>query len=710
MSAIAPAVPIKQVPAPYPDQLGGRVIPVNSYAELKAALEVNLQHLDTIVPNSGQEYAGPNITPKKTPPDWKWCVRGSRSTELAAGSGPVTAERAKLLAPKLVATSTGAFFSLNDGIHGGRFVGLEFSLHASVGAPNINLIGVGWGPGPNGEHADQASVATGHALELCYLHGSPTQEIRRAIMANGGALALRRCLIDEIHQGGFDSQGVGGWNGPGPFLFEDTEMYASSQAFMFGGSQSQAEWANPADLTIRGRCLFGKRQSWNPNAPAFAGKTWVIKPGFELKNMTRMDARDFVVEDAWSWPALTFDCFADQPWSKIVDINCENFQVRRAGGFFQSWHAGGEVSRIRLHNALCIAMIDPPPPVNPYGHGIVLNLAGSQIADLWVERCTILGLQGMMNQGPVKLPRFTLRDNLLGFGGHGLAIEGYTGPWRVPFDGDVGVEGNGWGSKERWDQVAPDRDWQRNAFVNVQPEPADRSDRPYNRRKYWSAAWLTADENAVPGVDLVTGQLAATSPFKGKAAGGGDLGVDFAQLATPAPPPVPAPGPTPPPPAGGSPMQARFVGLSTKNLAGPSTVAGPGGGNDWQIDLTGLKAVPTRVRVDGGAGSATWIVPADGKFWAAALQGPDQAGGMSLFLEPYAAAVRPFTLQVTYPDGTSETVIASEALPVPTPTPGPPPPPSPAPDPAALYIDALESAAAKYHNLTVAQVRKALTP
>lgn len=39
----------------------------------------------------------------------------------------------------------------------------------------------------------------------------------------------------------------------------------------------------------------------------------------------------------------------------------------------------------------------------------------------------------------------------------------------------------------------------------------------------------------------------------------------------------------------------------------------------------------------------------------------------------------------------------------PTPTPVPVPP-------GTGYIDALEAAAAKYHNLTVAQVRKALTP
>jgi len=102
-------------------------------------------------------------------------------------------------------------------------------------------------------------------------------------------------------------------------------------------------------------------------------------------------------------------------------------------------------------------------------------------------------------------------------------------------------------------------------------------------------------------------------------------------------------------------MIATFLGVSSKNLAGPSSAPGVGGGPDWQIHLTGLKAQPTGVQIVGAVAGGTWVLPSNGSNWLPAVV-PVDATTADVFFEQYQPDTGTFKVTVTYPDGSKEVV------------------------------------------------------
>src|SRR5205085_8445519 len=58
-------------------------------------------------------------------------------------------------------------------------------------------------------------------VDRCFVHGSPTSELKRGIALQGSNLAVIDSTVNEIHSTGFDSQAIAGWNGYGPFLIKN---------------------------------------------------------------------------------------------------------------------------------------------------------------------------------------------------------------------------------------------------------------------------------------------------------------------------------------------------------------------------------------------------------------------------------------------------------------------------------------------------------
>ena len=58
-----------------------------------------------------------------------------------------------------------------------------------------------------------------------------------------------------------DTQAIGGWNGPGPYLIENNYLEAAGENVMFGGADPTIPNLVPSDITLRLNHLI-KPRSW----------------------------------------------------------------------------------------------------------------------------------------------------------------------------------------------------------------------------------------------------------------------------------------------------------------------------------------------------------------------------------------------------------------------------------------------------------------
>lgn len=172
-------------------------------------------------------------------------------------------------------------------------------------------------------------VPQGLTVESCDVHGQPNQTVQRGIAANGANLKVLKSKIREIHAKGIDTQAICAWNGPGPFLIEDSYLEAAGENIMFGGAFVSILNLVPSDITIR-RCQFFKPLSWKG--------VWTVKNLFELKNARRVVVEDSTFENSWidgqDGYAWVFTCrgeAGDRNWWNVVEqVLMRNNTVKNA--------------------------------------------------------------------------------------------------------------------------------------------------------------------------------------------------------------------------------------------------------------------------------------------------------------------------------------------------------------------------------------------
>jgi hypothetical protein len=413
--------------------------------------------------------------------------------------------------PKLLTANASPVLTAHDGTHGWRFVGLELGVAPNSKTRVYQLLLIGWGTGPWGTRAPGDQVASRFIVERCYLHGSPDQFVRRAILANGADIRIADSWIDEIHEGGFDSQAILSYDGTGPFLIENNELQASSENIMFGGADPSPPDYFPSDIVIRRNHLF-KPLRWNPKDPTYDGRRWVIKPLLELKLARRVLIEGNVLENSWLWPAFVFDSFGGKksPWLAIQDVTFRSNLILNVICPWQAWSASAPIRRVAILNNLAIGIFDPGAG-HAYTRGAIGNFASNKaypIEDLSIEHNTLLGaIRGTTISGQDML-RLTMRYNIMSYG---PVVEGRW-IWKDPKKNDP-----------YWavDRAAPDRDFKRNALVGG-PTKFGRVD--YDSDEF--GVWPSAD---AAGINA-DGTLKPTSPLRGSALDRTDIGVDFPAL------------------------------------------------------------------------------------------------------------------------------------------------------------------------------------
>lgn len=291
------ALPAVSVDVSMPRQMG-RTISVPPHGDLQSVIN-GANCGDTIVLPAGSTFTGNFTVPNKSCKGWV-LLESSAIASLPFGTRVTPASIANMatLVTDKISTSV---FRFAAGAHNFRFIGLELACGAACDSPGDFMDAVGFAI-DSGEFAAQTLVSqepTEIIVDRCYIHGSPTQNIRRGVSFNGASLAIVGSYISEIHEAGAasggDSQAIAAWNGSGPFLIQNNSIEAASENILIGGADPSIPDLVMSDLTIVGNHIF-KDIAWRNKAAPF---NWVIKNLVEMKNIRRVLIQGNVIEYNW---------------------------------------------------------------------------------------------------------------------------------------------------------------------------------------------------------------------------------------------------------------------------------------------------------------------------------------------------------------------------------------------------------------------------
>ena len=318
--------------------------------DLQAALN-SAQPGDTIILQAGATYTGNFTLPMTSGTAWIY-VRSSALSSLPEGTRVAPAQAS--LMPKIVSPNTIPAISTAAGAHNFRFAGIEITTTwASTSATNYVLVYLE-APGGN---TSLSQVPTDLVFDRCYIHGTPTGNVRRAILMNSARTALVDSYLSDLHEVGFDSQALASWNGPGPFKIVNNYLAGAGENIMFGGADPAIPNLVPSDIEIRRNYLF-KPLSWT------TGIHWSVKNLFELKNAQRVLIDGNILENNWADAQNGYGVLftprnqdGTAPWSVVRDVTFTNNIVRHSGGGVNAMgsdylHPSQPTQRILIQNNL----------------------------------------------------------------------------------------------------------------------------------------------------------------------------------------------------------------------------------------------------------------------------------------------------------------------------------------------------------------------
>ena len=335
----------------------GRQTSVPAGGDLQGALNA-AQPGDVLILQSGATYTGNFTLPAKSGTGWIH-IQGTALSSLPAPGVRVGPTQANLM-PKIVSPNTMAALTTAAGAHHYRFVGIEITTTwASTSATNFGLVALE-APGGN---TTLAQVPTDLVFDRCYIHGTPTGNVRRGVLMNSARTAVVDSHLSDLHEVGADSQAIGGWNGPGPFKIVNNYLAGAGENIMFGGADPRINNLVPSDIEIR-KNHIAKPLTWRAGHPSYAGIPWSVKNLFELKNAQRVLIDGNLLENNWADAqngyGILFTVRNQQgtaPWSVVRDVTFTNNIVRHSGAGLSILgrdynHPSQQTQRILIQNNL----------------------------------------------------------------------------------------------------------------------------------------------------------------------------------------------------------------------------------------------------------------------------------------------------------------------------------------------------------------------
>lgn len=182
-------------------------------------------------------------------------VRSATADHLLPGPGVrLTPQFAPLLA-KIESPNSGAVLRTAAGAHHWRLLFLELGP-TMLGYYDILQIG-------DGSSAQSLLSQVPYEIDIdrVYIHGHRLYGQKRGIAMNGRGVTIRNSWISDIKAIGMDTQGIGGWNGPGPVLIENNYIEAAGENILFGGADPPIPGLVTEDIVVRHNYI-SRPMSW----------------------------------------------------------------------------------------------------------------------------------------------------------------------------------------------------------------------------------------------------------------------------------------------------------------------------------------------------------------------------------------------------------------------------------------------------------------
>jgi len=231
-----------------------------NYTDLQAAIDAAAPG-DTLLLRAGETFRGNFILRAKSGTSWITIRSDASDAQFPAdGVRLVPSDRPggntpKSLLPRLLglggALITTPVVQTAPGAHNYRLEFLEIDGSANQGFETLVQLGDG------GTAAPPSDIV----LDRVYLHGHPFKGMKRGVSLNGVRCDVINSYIADIKAVNADSQGIAGWNGPGPFKIVNNYIEAGAENVLFGGADPQIANLIPSDITVA-RNYLTKPLTW----------------------------------------------------------------------------------------------------------------------------------------------------------------------------------------------------------------------------------------------------------------------------------------------------------------------------------------------------------------------------------------------------------------------------------------------------------------
>ena len=256
-----------------PGGVDAATVVIRAGDNLQAALD-RAQPGDVLMLEAGATFIGNFVLPVKSGATYITVRSAAPDDVLPGASTRITPAYAPLL-PKLQSTNTAPALRAAAGAHHWRLQFLEFPA-TQLGYNDILRVGEG-----STAQTSLSQVPYEFDIDRVYVHGDPLFGQKRGIALNGRSVTIRNSYISDIKAVGFDTQAIGGWNGPGPFTIENNFLQGAGENFILGGSDPPIPNLVSENVVVRYNYM-SKPMSWRDPvipAPAAVGATAVPGAG-----------------------------------------------------------------------------------------------------------------------------------------------------------------------------------------------------------------------------------------------------------------------------------------------------------------------------------------------------------------------------------------------------------------------------------------------
>jgi regulation of enolase protein 1 (concanavalin A-like superfamily) len=450
---------------------------------------------DTIVLAAGATYTGNFVLPAKGGTSYITIRSSAADSSLPAAGTRIAPSYASVL-PKLQSASSGqAALATAPGASFYVIQFLEFLSNPSGTGAMLDL-----GSAASSQNS-LAVVPHDLIVDRCYLHSSPGVAQLRGIALNSGKTTIRDSYISEIKYAGQDSQAIAGWNGPGPFTITNNYLEAAGENFLMGGSSMFIPNTTPTGIEFRNNYLT-KQVAWR-------NSSWTVKNIFELKHAQDVTVDGNVFENNWlaAQPGYSIvftprNQYGDNNWTVVQRVTFTNNIVRHVSSVFNilGWD-NNATSQQTNHITIRNNVFEDVNAANWGGSGRILLI--SQAPYVTLDHNTGFNSASAVYAYNGPSDHFAFTNNIVNTATYGII-------------GDATGEGNG--------TIATyfaTGSFLENVFVACKLTGA------YPAQNYFASAWSNVGFTNLSGGDY---HLASSSPYKGKATDGNDIGADIDAL------------------------------------------------------------------------------------------------------------------------------------------------------------------------------------